>query len=49
MDMFLLVVLSIFVGFVINEILNNAYIHLVVGSIMTDIQKFFKKLTKRGK
>ena len=49
MEMFTVIILSIFLGYVIYELLNNAYVHLVVGSIMTDVQKFFKRFLKRGK
>jgi hypothetical protein len=47
MDMLMLVLLIMFLGLVVYNLLYNPYIHLVVGSLMTDVQKFFNKF--RGK
>jgi hypothetical protein len=45
MDMLILILLSMFAGLVIYHLLYNPYIHLVVGSLMTDVQNMFKKIT----
>jgi len=49
MDMLMLILLIMFAGLVIYQLLYNPYIHLVVGSLMTDVQNLFKKITTRSR
>ena len=44
MDMFILMMLIMFAGLVVYHMLYNPYVHLVVGSILTDIQNFIRKI-----
>ena len=43
MDMYLMILLPVFLGFVLYELWYNTYVHLVIGSILTDITNMFKK------
>jgi len=38
MDMFLLTIISLFLGYVLYQLLYNPYLHLVLGSIMSDVK-----------
>ena len=51
MDMFLMIIIPIFIGYVLYELWYNPYIHLVIGGLMTDVLNFFKKknTTKKRK
>jgi len=49
MDMLILIMLSMFAGLVVYHLLYNPYIHLVVGSLMTDVQNLFKKITTKSR
>ena len=49
MDMLILMLGILFLGFVLYQFLYNPYIHLVVGSLMTDVVNFIKSILKKGK
>lgn len=36
--MFLLIIISLFLGYVLYQLLYNPYLHLVLGSIMSDVK-----------
>jgi len=47
--MLILILGILFLGFVLYQFLYNPYIHLVVGGLMTDIQKLYKSLKEKIK